>query len=233
MSAPVLKHKLYRLIADGDAQFSIARYLRQRRGRRLQQFLEQFKRPLTVLDVGGTYEFWRSSGLTPLSEISVVLLNLEATPVNEPGFSAISGDGADLSRFADRSFDVVFSNSVLEHVGSWQRQELMAKEIERVGKAHFIQTPARYFPLEPHFLFPFFWFLPERLRVKLACTIPLGWYPRLKHPAEAREFLTNFLLLTRAQFKTLFPRSRIESERVLGIVKSYIAISSGESEKSS
>ena len=60
--------------------------------------------------------------------------------------------------FKDKSFDAVFSNSVIEHVGTFEDQKMMANEVIRVTNFYFIQTPNLYFPIEPHFLVPFFQF---------------------------------------------------------------------------
>lgn len=85
-------------------------------------------------------------------------------PPEYDNISSVSGDATDLREYEDKSFNLVFSNSVIEHVGDFTAQRKMAKEMMRVGKHCYLQTPNRYFPLEPHFLFPCFQFLPIRLR---------------------------------------------------------------------
>ena len=69
-------------------------------------------------------------------------------------------DGTQLP-FADGSFPIVFSNSVIEHVPKGL-QPAFAREIRRVGDRYFVQTPNRWFPIEPHYQMPFVHFLPER-----------------------------------------------------------------------
>lgn len=83
-----------------------------------------------------------------------------------------------MSLFRNEEFDVVFSNSVIEHLGEYPQQRRMADEVRRAGKRYFLQTPNRYFPLEPHFFFPFFQFLPVSVRVWLLSRFHLGWHKR-------------------------------------------------------
>jgi 2-polyprenyl-3-methyl-5-hydroxy-6-metoxy-1,4-benzoquinol methylase len=79
-----------------------------------------------------------------------------------------------MRQFRDHQFDVVYSNSVIEHVGDLDDMRRMAQEIQRVGKRYFLQTPNRYFPIEPHFVFPFFQFLPRPVQISLVQKFRLG-----------------------------------------------------------
>ena len=104
-----------------------------------------------VLDVGGTPEFWNLLPAPP----RVTLLNTPRTRAELAGaVSWVAGDGRALP-FRDRAFDVVFSNSVIEHVGDAQSQQRFAHEVARVGRAYWVQTPNRWFPVEQHLLTPF------------------------------------------------------------------------------
>jgi hypothetical protein len=138
--------------------------------------------------------------------------------------NAAPDDRADRKLQADdRSFDIVFSNSVIEHVGDHHDQLRMAEEVRRVGKRYFVQTPNKYFPIEPHFLFPFFQFLPLGLRVRLMQNFHLGWFPKTPERQKAREIVTGIRLLDRCEFRSLFPDATIYDEKVLGITKSFVA----------
>lgn len=107
-------------------------------------------REMRVLDVGGTVEIWSLAPVMP----RLVLLNQAFWPPQMEGAEGvILGDGASLP-FADQSFDLVFSNSVIEHVGSRATQARFASEIARVGKQFWLQTPSRYFPIEQHLWTP-------------------------------------------------------------------------------
>lgn len=65
--------------------------------------------------------------------------------------------------FTDKQFEIIWSNAVLEHVGSYEEQILFLKEIKRVGKQAFITTPNKNFPVEVHTRTFFLHFLPKRV----------------------------------------------------------------------
>ncbi|NIM61889.1 MAG: hypothetical protein GTO30_09600, partial [Acidobacteria bacterium] len=62
---------------------------------------------------------------------------------------------------------VGFSNSLIEHLGSRDRQAAFASEIRRVARGLWVQTPARCFPFEPHLLGFFVHYLPVRWQRRL------------------------------------------------------------------
>lgn len=109
--------------------------------------------------------------------------------------------------FPDSEFDVVFSNSVIEHLGTYEDQWKMAEEVRRVGQRYFVQTPNKYFPIEPHFLVPFCQFFPTALRAWLLTRFDLGWHKRAANYKTARR---------------LFPEANLYKERVWGLTKSFI-----------
>lgn len=213
------------ILGDNRNPHSLATYFRRKRANVLREFMKSIEKPCRILDVGGTESFWINSGLLPMPEVSITLLNITVEPVTKPEIVSVAGSGCDLTRWSDKEFDLVFSNSVIEHVGSFENQVAMAKEVQRVGKHYFVQTPARSFPYEPHFHFPFFWCFPEKMRELIACKISLGWYPKQPSREAAQQFLSNFLLLNRNDFSKLFPNANIIEERFLGLTKSYIALS--------
>lgn len=141
--------------------------------------INNLPRPLKILDVGGTDIFWKKMNFKEKG-VKVSLLNLVKFPNINANFKSIVGDAINMSHFKDQEFDVVFSNSVIEHLGSLENQREMAKEIRRVGKYYFVQTPNRFFFIEPHFLIPFFNLLPEIVRIWLIVNINFGRYRHIK-----------------------------------------------------
>ncbi len=183
---------------------------------------------VAILDVGGTREYWAILPAALLEEcrVEVTLLNRDAHAAgrHEPRFTSVTGDGCDLSRYADDTFDVVHSNSVLEHVGDWSRMTAFAHEARRVGRRYFVQTPHYWFPLEPHVMCPFFHWLPRPWRVRLLMTLHLGPWGRLRSVDAAVRVVEDARLLDQKMLRALFPDAEIVVERLLGLPKSMIAV---------
>jgi hypothetical protein len=209
--------------ADFSQTDSLARRLRGKRFALFEQLIAPLAKPLSILDVGGTQDFWQAMGYGDRDDLHLTLLNVEEKATSAPHITSVAGDARDLSQYESGDFDVVFSNSVIEHVGTFLDQRSMADEIRRVGRRYFVQTPNRYFPIEPHFLFPCFQFLPERLQIFLLGHFRLGTYDIVRDREEARELVREIRLLTLREFRRLFPGAKIHRERLLGLTKSFIA----------
>jgi len=156
----------------------------------------------TLLDVGGGSGI--DSEFVPLYEafrkVTVVNLDPSPDPSPLPHVRQVVGDGCCL-HFADKSFDWVFSNAVLEHVGGIESQRRFAAEISRVARCgYFVTTPNKMFPIEPHTLLPFYQFLPERWQQKVVRISP--YY---MHKYEETH------LLRAHELQELFPRARVVS----------------------
>jgi hypothetical protein len=210
--------------ADFQDTRSLAYRLRRRRLQHFLDFLDAVPKPVKLLDVGGSIKFWKIMDLADRGDIQFTILNIVPQDDHDDRFTYLVGDARDLSQFADGQFDIVFSNSVIEHVGRWPDQQQMAREIRRVGQRYFVQTPNRYFPIEPHFLFPAFQFLPEPVQVFLLMRFQLGWFPRAQTRADALRYAREIRLLTRREVHQLFPDSRLISEKFHGLTKSFMAI---------
>jgi len=185
-------------------------------------------RPIRILDVGGEQQFWEKMGFAEEANIEIVLLNVKYLPVDRPNFRFVLGDAANMAAFRDGEFDVVFSNSVIEHLGDYARQRRMAEEVRRVGQRYVLQTPNRHFPVEPHFLFPFFQFMPMRMRVLMLTRFGVGWHDREPVRSRAEETIRSIRLLTLRELRELFPNARIWRERFLGLTKSFVVFGGWE-----
>ncbi len=171
----------------------------------------------TILDVGGTPGTWRGR------DADVTVVNVEPPEPWDTGSARfVRGDGRHLD-FADSSFDVVYCNSVIEHVGSPEDQAQLAREIRRVGRGYWVQTPAKSFPVEPHFLTPLIHWLPRGLQRRLMAYTIWGL---VTHPSD--EYIDQVAmrtrLVSRCELERLFPDAAIEHESFLGLTKSWIAV---------
>jgi ubiquinone/menaquinone biosynthesis C-methylase UbiE len=173
----------------------------------------------SVLDLGGTSFNWQFVTAKP----KIVMLNLDARSKGPLDTNWVIADGKHLP-FAQATFDIVYSNSVIEHVGSQENQVRLAEECRRVGRRYYVQTPNKCFPIEPHLLTPFFHWLPRGMQQRLIRRFTVwGWFAR-----PSREYCDNFLaqtkLLSEADLRCLFPDAEIWKERFLGLTKSIIAV---------
>ena len=201
---------------------SLSRRFRRERMKRLLAFFP-IDSDWRVLDVGGTVEIWALSPVRP----KLVLLNTpRATETPPAGVQIVMADGLSVP-FADQTFDLVFSNSVIEHVGDSAAQAQFAREIQRVGKRHWVQTPDRAFPVEPHLWTPFLHFLPARLQRLIAPRFSVWSIVSGARPDQREYYIDHCLntvrLLSSDDMSRLFPRSQIIRERFWGLSKSLIA----------
>jgi hypothetical protein len=165
----------------------------------------------TVLDVGGGPMNWQ--WCEPLPRVTT--LNLRRGDV--------VADGRRLP-FRDGSFDVVFSNSVIEHVGNRMDQAAFASEIGRVGRHYFVQTPNRNFPIEPHFMTPLVQFLPVGLRARIARNFTVWGLVTRPAPDTVASRVRSIRLLTPRDMRRLFPGALLHRERLFGLTKSLVAV---------
>ena len=203
-------------------------YISRRRRERMKWFLplmEASAEPVRILDIGGTASFWKHNVPELPRKCQLTLLNMDLEDVGGlPDAVALKGDARNLSMFGDRAFDICFSNSVIEHVGTLFDQLAMAREIRRVGRSYFVETPNRYFPLEPHFLFPGWPFLPLWMRAFLLNHFKVGWWPRREDPFLARAEVEQIRLLTLGEMRYLFPEAEVHCEKMGPLTKALVAV---------
>lgn len=172
---------------------------------------------------GGVLNFWKTMEFKYFNEVSITLLNTHKMdlPDTYSNVSSVLGDACDLSQYNDKQFDLVFSNSVIEHVGNFERQRKMAEEMKRVGKHCYLQTPNRYFILEPHFLIPFFQFFPVSLKAFFIKNFSIGHFKKAETYADALEAAESVRLMTEKELKILFPGIEIRKEKLGFMTKSF------------
>ena len=178
-----------------------------------------------ILDVGGEAIYW-DIAKDYLSErnVHVTLLNLTKESAPGPQFSSVKGDATELDHVPDMAYDLVHSNSVIEHVGNWQAMVTMARHVRRLAPRYFVQTPNFWFPIEPHVREPFFHWLPEQVRCHILMSFDIGFAPHRQTVDHAMRDVQSMTLLDRLQFAALFPDAQMHTERVLGLPKSLMAI---------
>ena len=186
----------------------------------------QNKKRVRILDVGGTVAYWQTyEDLWSMYPLEITTINLKAEHSPDPRIQSVAGDACQMQQFADREFDVVHSNSVIEHIGRWNQMRQMAKEISRLAPAYFVQTPSAWCPIEPHFRMPFIHWLPEPVRLLAVLNFYLGFYDRAKDVDTAMQILEDAVLLDMRRMRALFPDARIIKETLGGVLtKSYIAV---------
>lgn len=177
---------------------------------------------MRVIDLGGTPAIWNfvdvPLDITILNLVHAPTAQSEAEAIRHHKFSFITGDACNTD-LPSNGFDVVFCNSVIEHVGNKDRRSALAANVRRLARKHWVQTPAKYFPIEAHTGMPFWWYYPESLRQSFI----RRWQEQLPLWTEMVEGTT---LVELVELQQLFPEAAIYPERHFGIVKSYVCIGS-------
>ena len=129
--------QLLRNLADNTNRNSFAVKLRKKRFLIFKSLIGNFLNDkITILDVGGREIYWEYMDFIK-PNIHITLLNLQKESTKNNNFISIIGDACNRSEFNDKSFEIIHSNSVLEHVGSFNDQMKMAAEVKRVGRSYF------------------------------------------------------------------------------------------------
>lgn len=193
------------------------------RQRRWELFASTFPRigQMRVLDVGGDARSWVLGGVKPKH---LTVGNIGGVPeVSESWMTGIEFDACDAPDDLGE-FDLVFSNSVIEHVGGHWRRQRYAEFIRSSAPSHWVQTPYRYFPIEPHYLAPLVQHLPIRTRAAVIARWPVGNFRGIATASEVFEGAQDIELLARTEMRTYFPDSELLYEKVGPLTKSLIAV---------
>lgn len=207
-------HRVYRLFQN---------YFRPRRKQAFIRLFPDVAVGAPVLDVGGTAGWWKED--FPKG-INIAIVNIDddhRQEVTEGGFQFFRADGRNLP-FADNEFYLTFSNSVIEHVGDLQDQKRFAEEAMRCGRKLYLQTPNKWFPVEPHLMTVFIHWLPYRIVRRLLRYFSLWGLVAKPSQQQIDEFLQTTRLMTRLELKQIFPNAEITEEKFLGLTKSFIVL---------
>ncbi len=191
------------------------------RPRRMRLFISVFgiSQQTRIIDLGGTPFNWALIDEQP----DVTMVNTHGDYKEFAPYKLVIFDGS-IVPFRDHSFDICYSNSVIEHVGDVDAVARFASEVRRLAPRYFVQTPNRYFFAEPHFICVFIHWLPMRLKRRLIRRGSLwGWMAKPDQKT-IDEWLRDIRLLTVKDMRRLFPDAEIVRERFLGFTKSIIAI---------
>ena len=205
--------RLYRLVKP------IMVYFRTKRMRQFQE-LFQITNESRILDIGGTSFMW---SLIPTRPRLTILNLFMPTEVVEENVTWIVSDARKL-QFKNSEFDIVYSNSVIEHLTDRASQEAFAKEINRVGISYYVQTPNRWFPIEPHFMTPFIQFLTKSWQKRLVKNFTVWGLLGRPTTQHCEEYVEELRLLDYKSMRQLFPDAQIFREKFLGLTKSLIAV---------
>lgn len=218
-----LRSLTQRVVGAYDADSLSARA----RARRWRDFESTFPEigAMRVLDLGGDLRAWRLAGIRP-AHLTLLNVTEQEARIEEPWVTALVGDACDPAAVLPDA-DLVYSNSVIEHVGGHWRRQRFAEAVRGRAPRYWVQTPSRYFPIEPHFMLPWSQHLPYALQRRLVARWPLGNYASMKDRGETLESALEIELLSRTQMRFYFPDAEIRSERVLGLTKSFIAVKTG------
>lgn len=213
-TADWLKYMRIKIFESALKPFSV-----RRRRVRMRLFSEvmMLKPTDRVLDLGGHPDIWDFVDVP----LRITILNLPGNVIRKDvgphEFSYVEGDACNVVGFTESEFDLVYSNSVIEHVGDESKQSEFAAQVRKFNAAFWIQTPSKWFPIEAHCGMPFWWFYPSTFRSWWITR----WRPKL--PAWT-EMVEGTRVLEKSKLEELFPDSRILTERYLGIPKSYIVV---------
>ncbi len=210
-------------LANHASPSSFAGRARAARWRMLLNRFPHFEE-MRILDLGGTATAW---SIAPRRPQHVTLVNIsEQRSVDEGWMKLVVGDACNPPEEVRREhYDLVYSNSAIEHLGGHVPRTAFAEVVRASGDHHWIQTPNRYFPIEPHWLFPGFQFLPVSTRSFICKNWRMGWYSRPQgERSEVVESVLSIELLSATEMAHYFFDSEILRERVAGVTKSFIAV---------
>jgi len=201
-----------------DVYIPILTYFRRKR---MQRFIRLMAvdHHTSIIDVGGTPFIWQLIECRP----SVTMINMQMPQSIDENLRMVIASGMAIP-FPDHSFDLCFSNSVIEHVGDAKARADFSREVRRVSRRYWVQTPNRNFLVEPHFICLFLHWLPFRVKRRLIRYFTVWGLVSKPSQRDVDQALLGITLLNEQDMGELFPDAEIVKERFVGMVKSLIAV---------
>lgn len=186
----------------------IHHYLRSNRARIAIDYMKP-QAHMTLLDMGGSiglkgeWDFLRSL----FREVTIVNTDFKMIRNIAPNVHIEIGDACNLP-YPDNSFDWVFSNAVLEHVGDVQRQQAFCREMQRVARVgYFLSTPNKAFLIDPHTYLPGYHWMPGWIQ---------KWYIKLSL-GHMQTWQETMRLVNKRELEKFFPDADIKSVGPFGL----------------
>ncbi|MCP4680741.1 MAG: methyltransferase domain-containing protein [Desulfobacterales bacterium] len=175
---------------------------------------------LRILDVGVTSDTRDGTNFIekiypyPQNLVGIGLEKNYSIKKQFPDITYVCANGLELP-FKDKSFHLVTSFAVIEHVGNRFQQEYFLNELCRVGKKCFVTTPNRWHPIDVHTLIPIIHWFPPSLFRKILRIMGNDFYAKEE----------NLNLLDARELKKMFPDNMHVSEcyfRLFGLVSNLM-----------
>ena len=207
-------------------------YMRRKRFKHINKLIISIithKGSCNILDIGGSEYYWDENDdfiSKHQDAITITIANLDEQEVDfaDTSIFTFKQDNACNERLYEEDYDLIHSNSLLEHVGDWDKMQQLAKLIRGKNVPYYVQTPNYWFPVEPHFRFIGFQWLPISWRARILMKRQMG-FRVAKSFSEAMESVESIKLVDRFQISSLFPDAKIVREKVGPLTKSFMAIS--------
>lgn len=219
-------------------KMTISSYMRRRRFKLVNNLIQSVinsNGKCNLLDIGGSEYYWmlnREFLDNNVNKIRITLTNIDENEISVEKsnmFKVKHGDAMSSELYVG-DYNLIHSNSVIEHVGNWGVIRRIATNIVERDAPYYIQTPNYWFPIEPHFRMIGFQWLSLSMRARLLLKRSRG-FRSAKTFDEAMDSVQSVNLLTYFQMKELFPDAEIVRERLGPLTKSFMAIRWGSSQK--
>lgn len=212
-----------RSATDVDNPKALSNRMRNRRFQLFEGLFDCLPKPVRIIDIGGTEEFWAQRGWEDRDDVEILAINLTAKEQVYSNIRVVEGDATNLANYHDSEFDIAFSNSVIEHLFTKENQLKMGNEIRRVAKAYWVQTPNYWFPVEPHFHMIGWQWMPRRIRVEILRRRKCGRRGPCPELSDAQAMVDEVRLMSKSEMQAAFPDANIWIERLAGLPKSIVA----------